>query len=206
MRLHRGARAARGGLVALFATFVALMSHVAGGGEVPGWLGLFVPLVLAAAVSTVILGHRLSMVRLTLSVTASQLLFHTLFTVGAPGGAASLDGYVHGHHHTAMIATEAAASAVTHDHGGRTMWVAHAVAAVITVAGIYVGERSVLLAAAAVGEARAWLRRKTAIVAAPSVVIPDGSLWVVAPAARALRSLCVLPSDRRRGPPLSFGI
>ncbi|GAB2709230.1 hypothetical protein BKA24_002543 [Microbacterium marinum] len=193
--------------MALFATFVALLSHVAGGGEVPGWLGVFVPLVLASAVSTVVVSHRLSMWRLSVAVIASQLLFHTLFTLGGPSGAFLLHGHLHGHHDGEVAASVATVTATTtHDHDGGVMWAAHAVAAVITVAGIYVGERSVLLAAAAVRAARTWLDRKTISFTATLSATFDSPRQVVRGVVRALRSLCVLPGDRHRGPPLSFGI
>ncbi len=196
MRPHRGARAARGVLVALFATFVALMSHVAGGGEVPGWLGLFAPLILAFAVSTVLTGRRLSLLRLAASVFASQLLFHTMFTLGGPEGASVF----HGHHHAMTQITDASLT-VDHVHGPGGMWVAHAAAAAITIAGLYIGERSILVAAAAVAGAQAWLRRTAAVLAAPAVLSPAPAMQVAAPAVRVLQALCVLLKDRRRGPP-----
>ncbi|MFL0565427.1 hypothetical protein ACH0CG_06695 [Microbacterium sp. 179-I 1D1 NHS] len=193
-------------MVALFATFVALMSHVAGGGEVPGWLGVFVPLVLAAAVSTMVVGHRLSMWRLTLAVAVSQLLFHTLFTLGTPGEAVHLGGYAHGHHHTVTVATGVAASMPPHEHGGAAMWLAHAVAAVITIGGLYIAERSVSFAAGAVNAVRAWLRQRATVAALPATTPPDAPSQAVVSVMRVLRSLCVLRGDRHRGPPVLFGI
>lgn len=204
MRLHRGARAARGVSVALFATFVALMSHVAGGGQPPGWLGVLAPFVLATTVSTVLAGHRLSLWRLGSSVAASQLLFHALFSLGAPDGSRFFHG--NGHHQAASIATAAFAGTPTHVHGASGMWIAHAIAAFITVAGIYVGERSVILAAAAVTQMQTWLQRAVAFVTASSVTTSDAPVQVGTRTVRALRSLCVLTGDRRRGPPLAFGI
>jgi hypothetical protein len=71
------------------ATCAALLSHLLGGGAVPGWLGLLVPWVLSLAVCTALAGRRLSLWRTTASVGLSQVLFHTLFVLGAPGSPGS---------------------------------------------------------------------------------------------------------------------
>ena len=76
MRPSRLSRVARGGVAASVATWAALLSHVAAGGAMPGWLGVAVPLVLSVAVCTALAGRHLSLVRLAVAVTASQLLFH----------------------------------------------------------------------------------------------------------------------------------
>ena len=76
------------------ATLSALFSHVAGGGEVPGLLGLAVPLVLSVPVCVALAGRGLSLARLAVSVGVSQLLFHALFEIGAAAGPA---GAAHAH-------------------------------------------------------------------------------------------------------------
>ena len=89
MTSTRSARALRGALAAIVSTFVALLSHVAGGGEVPGLLGILVPLVLATAVCVPLAGRRLSVIRVSASVIASQVLFHALFVLGSAGNASA---------------------------------------------------------------------------------------------------------------------
>ncbi len=103
MRRHdRGTRVARGAAAAAVATFVALLSHVSGGGEVPGILGIVVPLALSFVACTALAGRRTSALRLGLAVAVSQVLFHTLFVLGSyrPGA----EGHVHGAVPTAATA------------------------------------------------------------------------------------------------------
>ncbi len=204
MSPNRGARAARGVLVALFATFIALMSHIAAGGQPPGWLGIVAPLSLAATVSTVLAGRQLSLWRLMVSVVLSQLLFHSLFTLGAPNASHLFRAH---EHHPGRITTASALGAVAdHAHGGSFMWVAHAFAAAVTVAGIYIGERSTAVATVAVAAAQAWLSRTVTVAVAGLVLAFERPLGAIVRDVRVLRSLCVLTTHRRRGPPATSGI
>jgi hypothetical protein len=119
-------------------TFVALLSHVAGGGAHPALIGILVPLVLSVAVCTVLAGRRLPLPRVAASVLASQALFHALFVLGTPSGvtAASGPSAGAGHVHSVVLTSTAA-----HTHvSGPGMWVAHAVAAAITVVALRRGE------------------------------------------------------------------
>lgn len=217
MTSTRSARALRGALAAIVSTFVALLSHVAGGGEVPGLLGILVPLVLATAVCVPLAGRRLSIVRVSASVIASQVLFHALFVLGSAGNAHAGSGTGgaghagHGGHGAAaaslLLATPAGdipAGMPMHAHA--SMWAAHGVAAVVTILGVYHGERVVRrLRTLAVALVRVLL---------PAVsVIPVASRAAARAAARAvvetaslLPSLSVYPSTwSHRGPPaLSF--
>lgn len=84
MSSTRRARLLRGVIGGSTATFVALLSHLAGGGAVPGLLGIGVPWILSLAVCVALAGRRLSAPRLAVSVALSQFLFHALFTLGAP--------------------------------------------------------------------------------------------------------------------------
>ncbi|ONI63545.1 hypothetical protein ALI44B_02255 [Leifsonia sp. ALI-44-B] len=209
MTSTRSARALRGALAAIASTFVALLSHVAGGGEVPGLLGILVPLVLATAVCVPLAGRRLSILRVSASVIASQMLFHVLFVLGSAGNtsAASATGGVghegHGGHGSAaaplLLATPASgpsAGVPAHAHAG--MWAAHAAAAAVTILAIYQGERVVR-------------RLRTLAVALVRVLLPVVSTIPVpflaaAPAdietVSLPRSLSVYPSTRsHRGPP-----
>ena len=212
MTSTRSARALRGALAAIVSTFVALLSHVAGGGEVPGLLGLLVPLVLATAVCVPLAGRRLSIVRVSASVIASQMLFHVLFVLGSAGNAsaASATGGAghggHGGHGSAaaplLLATPAAGPAAgvsAHAHAG--MWAAHAAAAAVTILAIYQGERVVRrLRTLAVALVRVLLPVVSAIPVPFRAAAPADIETVSLP-----RSLSVYPSTRsRRGPPAVF--
>ena len=83
---HR--RALRGTLAAVFATFVALTSHILGGGSFPTAMGVIVPLALSILVCVLLSGRHLSLPRLTVSVGISQTLFHLLFSLFTPHGSA----------------------------------------------------------------------------------------------------------------------
>ena len=129
---HR--RALRGTLAAVFATFVALTSHILGGGSFPTAMGVIVPLALSTLVCVLLAGHRLSLPRLTVSVGISQTLFHLLFSLFTPhasgsptasaqsgGGLAALLGS-HSHHstshgadHESMHSMHGSAMPMTHD-------------------------------------------------------------------------------------------
>ncbi|RWZ68023.1 hypothetical protein ELQ92_01845 [Labedella populi] len=131
-------RVARGSAAAAVSTFVALLSHVAADGAAPTLVGVSVPLVLSLAVCTVLAGRRLALPRLVASVVVSQVLFHALFVLGAPGDVRLGDGATESgsHLHTVVLT-----SSVAHDHGGGpTMWWAHAVAAAVTVVALSRGE------------------------------------------------------------------
>lgn len=128
----RWARVARGTTAAAVATFVAAFSHTLAGGLAPRLFGLAVTFVISVAVCTALAGRSLSAPRLALSVAISQALFHELFsTLGTP--------VVPNHDMASMYAVDAAA---LHPHAGPTMWLAHAVAALVTVVALRFGERA----------------------------------------------------------------
>ena len=96
---HR--RTLRGILAAAGATFVALTSHLLGGGAFPTAMGIIVPLALSILVCVLLPGRRLSLARLTISVGVSQALFHLLFSLfaqtGATGAGSWLSGFLGSH-------------------------------------------------------------------------------------------------------------
>lgn len=129
---HR--RTLRGTLAAVFATFVALTSHILGGGSFPTAMGVIVPLALSILVCVLLAGRRLSLPRLTVSVGISQTLFHLLFSLFTPHGSASLNAMArsdnglaallgshshhspaHGAHHASMHSMPSGAMQRTHD-------------------------------------------------------------------------------------------
>ncbi len=196
---RRGARVVRGTLGASLATFTALLSHVAGGGAMPGWLGILAPLVLSTMVCTLLAGRRLSVIRLSAAVAVSQILFHTLFVLGA---GPTVGPVMSGHHHAhaampmAALPTTATSAAL---HADTTMWAWHAAAAVLTIAALHHGERVTgKLRELAVAAAR-WIRGR--------VAVPQLARIAAAPRIRPSREREHRPADvylstlRRRGPP-----
>jgi hypothetical protein len=194
MTLSRPARVARGALAAGTATFTALLSHLAGGGVIPGWLGIAVPLLLATMVCTLLTGRRVSIVRLGIGVGVSQVLFHFLFVLGtiAPSGQA-----VVAHHAGTPLMPPA--SEPMHEHLAPTMWVGHAVAAVVTTLALWSGERLAAVLRMLAGRVVAWLRRLVheliTSVRAPRRAVRAVGRPSHAPLSRHASSLS------RRGPP-----
>lgn len=151
----RWARVGRGSLTASVAVLLASLSHVAAGGPAPALLGAVVALAFALPVSVLLAGKTLSLFRLSLAVGLSQLLLHALFGLGA-GSAAALS--VTGHHGLVTIAAEpGVAQALGHSvgHADGAMWLAHSLAALITIIALRRGERA---ACAVVHFARTQLR------------------------------------------------
>ena len=109
--------------------------HVAGGGVMPSFAGLAVPLFLALAVSAQLAGFA-SRWRLALAVVLSQFGFHTLFSWGV-GASVSLtpgQGPHAGHDPLAMSLDVAGAGHAAHMALTPEMVAAHALAALGTYA------------------------------------------------------------------------
>ena len=209
----RSTRVLRGASAATIATFVALVSHVSGGGEVPGPLGIAAPWILSVMVCTLLAGRVLSLTRLSIAVVISQALFHVLFVLGTTPGAAVTTGHVHDHAAmldtaldttlntmaTAVPLTASGTSAAL--AAGSTMWFAHALAAAITVAALYRGERALRRLHDLARHARSWLGRFVAVLETPTPEHPSPA------PARAHRMVLLHPLDHsasslsRRGPP-----
>lgn len=139
----RAERFARGWLTAGASTLVAAFSHVAGGGMQPGVLGVVIALAVAVPVSIALAGVHLSTVRLAVAVALSQVAFHLLFSLGAEGGGGAS---ATGGHHSALVISTAADGSVSGAvagamvMGGPAMWLAHALAAVVTIVALRRGE------------------------------------------------------------------
>jgi hypothetical protein len=195
----RRMRFLRGWLTAGLSVVVAAFSHAAGGGAGPGLLGVVLALAFALPVCVGLAGRRVSMPRVTLSVVLSQAAFHVLFTLGAtPATGAAATG---GHHTPLMVsaATAEGSAAVGMAMGGAGMWLAHAVAAAVTVAGMAWGRRSIRTAL------RAATRRAVAAVhvlaTVGAVEAEPRLLPVVVPAPRLAPPLRFLAATPHRGPP-----
>jgi len=132
----RAIRTLRGLAAGGVATIVAAASHGLGGGGLPGVAGLALALAFSVIVSIALAGRRLSLVRLAASVAISQLGFHLVFSTLGGAGEVIVSG---GHHGVVRVSTAAEALG----HASPLMWLAHAVAAAVTVAALVRGERAI---------------------------------------------------------------
>lgn len=200
----------RGTSAAAIATFAALFSHVLGGGAVPGPLGIGAPLLLSLAVCILLAGRRLSLLRLSVSVIASQALFHTLFVLGTPAASASAvmpGGHHHGHAMTepamtsAPLVSEHTAALV---HGDSTMWMSHLAGAAVTVLFLYRGEQAIHRLRALAERFAAWVRRRlTEPLRVPVAVSPARVPARRAPGWSVLTQIHA-STVSRRGPPAAL--
>ena len=204
MSSARSIRTLRGVVAGAFSTFVALLSHIAGGGSMPGVLGIVVPLMFSALVCVLLAGRRLSIIRLSLSVAVSQVLFHTLFVLGVAHGSTSM-AMPSGHlSHGAPVTLDVSSMPMMHNgHAGADMLLAHIAAGVVTIAALHRAET--LLSTATTIKEFVLARLVPAVLAAlaspalPARVTPRTDMPI-------LRPLGVYPETTAlRGPPaLSF--
>jgi len=160
----------RGFAASSVSIFVALAGHVTAGGQMPGPLGILVPWVLSLMVCVLLAGRKLSATRLSASVAASQFLFHVLFVLGtvSPSGSASS---VHVHGGPLVLPESAGLSGAVVADG--TMWLGHAIAALITVLALHRGERMLCALRDLAIHAIRWLRRRlTLVILLPRVSSP----------------------------------
>ena len=196
----RWARFGRGWLTASVAVFVAALSHVAAGGSAPGWLSVGLALAFAGIASVLLAGKSLSLLRLSLSVGISQFLLHVLFGLG---GASSVT-MTSTSHHGAVVLADAAAPHLLHATGllpGGWMWVAHALAAVVTIAALRRGEKTFwALLEETTNRLIAVLieRLVPALIGADAATVRPAFRRVFVPADLGV----LLSSVLRRGPPL----
>lgn len=199
----RWARFARGWVVAGFSLFVAALSHTLGGGAAPGVLAVVVSLAFSGIVCIGLSARALSLWRVSLSVLASQLIFHGLFSLGGAGGAliTGPDTAVGAHAHSAALTLAVVGPgsiSPAHPAHGSAMWFAHGVAAVVTIAALRYGDAAVR---ALLRTARVVIRRLVETAAATLPPAPrraPTTARVVTP-----RDLVVLLSSmRHRGPPM----
>ena len=193
-RAGRARRAARGVSAAVLATFVATLSHTVAAGELPAVLNVVLALSLASPLCIALVGRTVSRWRLTAAIAASQLLFHSLLALDLSGGIAAA-----GHHTGATALAEVAASGHSHGLTGTEspwMWVAHALAAAVTVVALGSGERALRAVAGLLSDTF----RALAPVTAPRPRVaprmrPEAPLLTV--------RMTVLSVMRHRGPPLA---
>ena len=138
----RWARVVRGLVTAVLSVFIAAFSHIAGGGSVPGQLGVALALIAATLVCIALAGKSLSRTRLGISVALSQFAFHLLFGLGAGPMAMTSSHSNSAHDHGSLVMTigPVADSSSTVMAANSWMWFAHAAAAIITIVVLRRGE------------------------------------------------------------------
>lgn len=190
-------RLVRGISAAALATWVALFFHLAAGGQTPAAAGVIIPFVLAACACVALAGWRLDSVRLSLSVAVSQLLFHGLFVLGTPTGTT---GGAHSHGHAPALAGDTGSHAAHAVHTSPAMGLAHACAALVTIAALAWGEHALRRLVASVTSLASALGLR---LPRPAAVTPPSPLSrPVWPALATLTDLGRFgPSCAPRGPP-----
>ncbi|MCU1635603.1 MAG: hypothetical protein JWQ68_842, partial [Cryobacterium sp.] len=173
------------------------------GAEAPGALAVVVSLAFAGIISIGLTGRVPSLWRIACAVLASQMIFHGLFSLGAPGGrlasAVHSAGPIHGQ------VTVTLSDPVTPMHSatshGAVMLVSHLVAALVTIAAIRYGDTAygAILTAARLAVLRLFdpMVRVSASRSQPYRV-PAGQ-WAVPHDLRR-----IISSMRHRGPPVSW--
>jgi len=199
----RAQRLARGWIVGLVATTAAAVSHSVAGGYRPGALSFGTALIFAGMLGTLVISRRPSLPRLTVAVGVSQFAFHLLFsTLGSGGGSAAR---IVGSGMPGMTMTDAPTIAAPvamggHDHLADTgMWIAHAIAAVLTILFLRRAEGAVWTMLTRLGRIVATLLTRVLVPAASGEVphLPTRPNLSRRPAERVL-----VASASRRGPPL----
>ena len=192
----RATRVLRGAVAAGFAVFVAAFSHVAVGGTAPGVVGLALGFAFAVLVCVALAGRSLSVLRLSIAVGLSQLVFHLIFSLGAP---TDVTAVMSGHHSSMVTFTSSSTMGGAVMQGCDWMWAGHAVAAILTVFALTRGERVIR---GLFQTARIRLRRLVALPfsepLAPHSLSRNG--FVPEPD-QASDLVVLLGSMRHRGPP-----
>jgi len=194
----RAGRAWRGILAAAFSVFVAALSHSFAAGDAAPLLGVVLALTAALPVCVLLTGRRLSWMRLSLAVVASQFAFHGLLQIGvgdvgriAPG---AVSAGMADHMHPVLPAMLPALAG--HQMTSPAMWAGHSVAAVLTIAAFGAGERALRALLDLVG----WSFVALVLLGDPEsparrTAQPAGRIAVFA-------SLSLLSLAPRRGPPV----
>jgi hypothetical protein len=183
----RHVRTLRGAAAAWVATIVAATSHTLAGGGAPAPLLVGVVGILAWPIGIALVGRRLSAWQLGAAVVASQLLFHVAFAMAAGADPSAATGHLH----HVVLDGGGLAVAVLPD---APMLVAHALAAVATLGGLYGGER--MLRALGRG-IRSVLRRADVAPILPRATIRTVDVAHAGPS----RLRAALSDLSRRGPP-----
>ncbi len=203
----RWTRFVRGWLTAGFSVVVAAFSHVAGGGAEPGTLGVVLALAFSVPLCIALTGRRASLLRLAVSVAASQLAFHLLFSLGAAAADSGSGSSAVGGHHSPLVVTAGASDVLAAPGGhhmamaGGLMWAAHAAAALVTAVGLRWGAHCLERLALVAVHGLARVRRALSGAVPPVSTGPRLRPVLALPGRRAppLRAIGARPL---RGPPL----
>ncbi|MBA8815268.1 hypothetical protein FHX48_000320 [Microbacterium halimionae] len=171
----------------------------------PGWAGIAVPGLLSFVVCTFLAGRALSLVRMSVAVALSQLFFHTLFVLGLFAPGVSTAHHNHDMGAPAAVVTVSTSDVITMVHGDSTMWVWHAIAAIVTTAALYRGERTFAQMRALAVDIVLWVQRRVVVVLAP-LAPPATVRQRAASTVPVLFQRVHLAAVRRRGPPLAHVI
>jgi len=201
----RAQRLARGWIVGLVATTIAAVSHSLAGGYQPGVLSFGTAMVFAGMLGTFVIGRRPSLPRLSVAVGVSQLAFHLLFSLlgsGTVAGSSAPDSRfgMTGMAGMGVSSAPAPLAMSGHDHiADPGMWIAHAIAAVLTVVFLRHAELAVWSMLTRLGRVLATRLTVVLVPVASGGVprIPARPNLVRGPVERLL-----VASVSRRGPPL----
>lgn len=194
--LSRSARAWRGGAAALFATVCAAASHSLAGGEVT-WLALLATTVVALPLCVALSGTLGSGWRVSVAVLSSQALFHWSFAgLGSLTSQAAGAGTPASPHAGHTLSLSLPVPFLPHaENGAEGMWLAHLMAAILTITLLCYGER------AAIALSIAFRRRVYPVLTTPLVfttsAIRPQSGTTVSPVGR----FTGINSITHRGPP-----
>lgn len=202
--MSRAARIARGFSGAALATVFAAASHALGGGRVTT-VAVVATIVLALPICVALAGRVASLWRLAVAVGASQFLFHWSFwALGAPalasGSAPASESAAGGGAVVSPHAAHLGAFAATFDLAATgaadaAMWIAHGVAAILTIALLHRGEQAALEIFRRLRCALPFTLPQP-VAPAPVTRIRQAGTYV------PLRSrLCALSAISHRGPP-----
>lgn len=199
----RAQRLARGWIVGLVATTAAAVSHSLAGGYQPGALSFGTALVFAGMLGTVVIGRAPSLPRLSVAVGVSQLAFHLMFSLLGGGAASSRADSGFGMPGMADMGASTLSTPLAvrvQDHAADPgMWIAHTLAAVLTILFLRRAELAVWTMLARLGRVLATRLTRVAVPVASGGVlrVPASPSIAHRPAERLL-----IASALRRGPPL----
>ena len=204
--MSRAVRTARGAFGALAATLFAAASHsFAGGTATP--LAVLATALLALPLCVLLAGRAGSLWRLALAVGSAQFVYHWSFAglgmasgLGADqlrGSAAAQTAFLAGPHAAHLEPSSFAPALAAAGSADATMWLSHAVAAVLTIALLHRGEVCVLRLLRVL--------RETVPVRLPSAArLPQRPAILVAACDSLPRTTRVcLSAISHRGPPVS---
>lgn len=203
---RRRRRVARALVSATVGTGIAAASHLAGGGPVPGALGVLAAWAASAWLGVFVPGRPDSLLRLVAGISGAQFLFHSLFMLGITSPGCEVPGGAHAGHHGMIALPDGCAAPIHLGHSDSRMLIWHAVAALATIVALrrvdrtaaLLGTLAGLVARRMVGLLLLLQLRRPVLAASRPRLLPAARVPRAVPAG-------VFPeSFRRRGPPLTL--